>query len=122
MREKQELEAKIIKAKHSTHISEEHECFMKKWSVSLSQGSLPWEETSSLLETFGIKSTFEHDNITQDVLFLFPKGIRVWMEGLRDLEASRFTTMVERGSARYYVLRCSTYPLEKKGWAYIWAS
>ena len=28
--EKQELEAKIMKAKHSTHISEEHECLMKK--------------------------------------------------------------------------------------------
>ena len=34
--EKQELEARIMKAKHSTHISEEHECFMKKQSVSLS--------------------------------------------------------------------------------------
>ena len=35
--EKQELEATIIKAKHSTHISEEHECLMKKRSVSLSK-------------------------------------------------------------------------------------
>ena len=35
--EKQELEARIIKAKQSTHISEEHEYFMKKQSVSLSQ-------------------------------------------------------------------------------------
>ena len=38
--EKQELEERIIKTKHSTHISEEHECFMKKRSVSLSQTSM----------------------------------------------------------------------------------
>ena len=35
--EKQELAVRIIKAKHSTHISEEQECFMKMRSVSLSQ-------------------------------------------------------------------------------------
>ena len=35
MPEKQELEATIIKAKHSTHISEEQECFMKAKRVSL---------------------------------------------------------------------------------------
>ena len=45
--EKQELEATIIKAKHSTHISEEHECLMKKWSASLSQTSM---QGSNLLQ------------------------------------------------------------------------
>ena len=37
MHEKQELEARINKAKHSTHISEEQECLMEKRSVSLSK-------------------------------------------------------------------------------------
>ena len=47
MHEKQELEAKIVKAKHSTHISEEHECLMKKRSVHLSQTSM---QRSNLLQ------------------------------------------------------------------------
>ena len=45
--EKQELAARIIKAKHSTHINEEQECFMKKRSVSLSQTSM---QGSNLLQ------------------------------------------------------------------------
>ena len=38
--EQARAEAKITKAKHSTHISEAHECIMKKRSVYLSQTSM----------------------------------------------------------------------------------
>ena len=48
MHEKQELEATIIKAKHSTRISEEQECLMKKRSVPLSQTSM---QGSKLLQS-----------------------------------------------------------------------
>ena len=44
MHEKQELGATIIKAKHSTHTSEEQECLMKKRSMSLSQTSMHGSE------------------------------------------------------------------------------
>ena len=57
--EKQELEARIIKAKHSTHISEEQECFMKKWSVSLSQTRMQGSNLLKILEQ-KMDATLQH--------------------------------------------------------------
>jgi hypothetical protein len=54
-------------------------------------------------------------NVDQDPLSRFPKGIRVWLGGMRDLKEMWSSTMEERESEEQELFFVNRYTLEKKG-------
>jgi hypothetical protein len=57
-------------------------------------------------------------NIDQDLLSRFPKGIRVWLEEMRDLKDIWSSTMEERESEKYELLFCAKVSLGVEGATY----
>jgi hypothetical protein len=54
-------------------------------------------------------------NIDQDLLSRFPKGISVWLGGMRDLKDIWSSTMEERESEEYELIFCAKVSLGEEG-------
>jgi hypothetical protein len=54
-------------------------------------------------------------NVDQDLLSRFPKRIRVWLGGMRDLKEMWSSTMEERESEEQELFFVHRYSLENKG-------
>jgi hypothetical protein len=54
-------------------------------------------------------------NVDRDLLSRFPKGIRVWLGGIRDPKEMWSSTMEERESEEQELIFVHRYSLEKKG-------
>jgi hypothetical protein len=57
-------------------------------------------------------------SVDQDLLSRFPKGIRVWLGGMRDLKDIWSSTMEERESKEYELLFSCKVSLGEEGAAY----
>jgi hypothetical protein len=61
---------------------------------------------------------FLSGNVDQDLLSRFPKGIRVWLGGMRDLKDMWSSTMEERESEEHELLFRARVSLGEEGAAY----